>query len=153
MQNEWLTSSLKKYYRDFDTTGFNHLDFIHRFGSPLEVLLYSMLVWPDFVEIEGMVFLKDWVEDEDDVKRIKNVLLKNRGDKSETEKSFNNFELASFFGPKSGDIENKGYLELAKVLKDSWSAKLQRDFPGKIYRVEVIEPKGNQDTGILFYGA
>lgn len=153
MRDEKLTKILKKHFHEFDTTGFNPLDFMHRFGSPIEALLYSKLIWPDFIEIEGMVFLKNWIEDEDDARKIKAALQKNHGDKALTEKSFNSFEISFFFGSKADDANPSEYLELAKALQQSWSTKLSSLFPSLKYLVEIIEPNNEQEVGIIFYRA
>jgi hypothetical protein len=36
----------------------NTLDFISQHGSVLDALMYSRLLWPEFVEIDDMIFLK-----------------------------------------------------------------------------------------------
>jgi hypothetical protein len=46
-----------------DPAGFTALDFVGALGSVGNALLYSRLFWPEFIEVDGMVFIKDYVDD------------------------------------------------------------------------------------------
>ena len=49
----------QKRYKGHDSAGFNYFDFLHAQGSPFNALFYSPLFWPEFIEIDGMVFLQN----------------------------------------------------------------------------------------------
>ncbi len=57
--------------------------------------MYSRLFWPEFVEIEGMIFLKESMEDEADRQRLADTLERYGGDRTQTEQSFNLVEVPS----------------------------------------------------------
>jgi hypothetical protein len=91
---------LREKYKEHDTHGFNFFDLLHLVGSPLDALLYAQLFWPDFIEIDGMVFLKQMIEDEDDKARLSQALKRFNGDKTQVEKSFNLVEIPYLFGKR-----------------------------------------------------
>ena len=70
MRHEELVECLRRLYPERDTTGFGVFDFLHAEGSPLLAIFYSWLFWPEFVEIDGMVFLKETIEDDADRNRV-----------------------------------------------------------------------------------
>ena len=74
MEDDYLLKRLRQLHRDLDTTNFDVLDFVAAFGSPLEALMYPRLFWPEFVEVAGMVFLKESMEDEEDRQRLADAL-------------------------------------------------------------------------------
>lgn len=53
-----LLLAFQRKYKDHDSIGFNYFDFLHAQGSPFNALFYSQLFWPEFVEVDGMVFCK-----------------------------------------------------------------------------------------------
>jgi len=57
MLEQDLIKRLSTLYAEKDTTNFNALDYVYAVGSPLQALMYSKLFWPEFIEIEDMVFL------------------------------------------------------------------------------------------------
>jgi hypothetical protein len=90
MDDKLLIEHLKEVHARADTSNFNLLDFVSAFGNPLDALAYSKLFWPDFIEFEGMIFLKNNVEDDEDRSRIR-AALSNFGTPREVEMSFNQF--------------------------------------------------------------
>src|ERR1700722_17834197 len=91
-----LIDHLKEFHAKADTSNFKVLDFVSAFGSPLEALAYSYLFWPDFVEFEGMIFLKALIEDEEDRSQIRRALAK-FPTRKEVEQSFNQFVIPDSF--------------------------------------------------------
>ena len=109
MDRDRLVERLRGAFPGNENEGLNPLDILHKFGQPLTALLYSELFWPEFREVEGMVFLADSVEDEDDAARAKET-LKRLGDRQQVEKSFNFVEVPLVFGRAAGETtedENK----------------------------------------------
>lgn len=148
MTNFSIIEHLKNYYEGEDTRNFTVLDFVGAFGSPLLALAYSKLFWPDFVEFNEMVFLTDSVDGTalrpDTAERIKSYRATGRS-KEETEKSFNLFEIpSSFFNRGSDDTSDEADEQLAQLLTITWSCKLKRDFPERIFFTETVSPS---DTG------
>src|SRR5262245_41627376 len=103
MLEQDLIKRLSTSYTEEDTTNFNVLDYVYAVGSPLQALMYSKLFWPEFIEIEDMVFLKDRIEDEDDRRAVLKVLEQHEGNQRKTEQAFNLFEIPpDIFGKNMG---------------------------------------------------
>ena len=155
MEDDYLLKRLHQLYPDPDTTNFDVLDFVAAFGSPLEALMYSRLFWPEFVEIEGMVFLRETMEDEDDHERLADAFKRYGDDRTQTEKAFNLVEvpalLFSSYEAYRQTTEEEA-LWLARRLAEMWRACLHQKFPGRNFVVEVLEEDTGLDTvGVIFY--
>ena len=159
MDDDRLMNRLRQIYTDLDTTNFDMLDFVAAFGSPLQALMYSRLFWPEFVELEGMVFLKESMEYEDDRRRLAEALEHYGGDLTRTEQSFNLLEVPSMlftsYEARQQTTEEED-LWLAQRLAQMWHACLSHRYPGREFVVEVLE-EAEEDTGfgdavgVIFY--
>ena len=150
MRDELLIDRLRQFHADADTSNFNVLDFVGAFGNPLDALAYSKLFWPDFVEVEGMIFLADFVEGEEDRSRIRAAMSK-FSTPQDVEKSFNQFMIPEVFFsralPLMKDEEN---LHLAERIVEIWEARLARLFPNKSCVVELQLPDETQEGPTIF---
>lgn len=135
-----------------DSSGFNFFDFLHAHGSPLDALFYSRLFWPEFVEINGMVFLKETIEDDDDRGRLDEALERYDGDKTKTEQSFNLTEIPSLFGKNLAETSDEEDLVLAERLAEMWQHRLQIIYPNRKFTVQLLsaEETGGE-AGVIFY--
>lgn len=135
-----------------DTSGFNFFDLLHSNGSPLDALFYSSLFFPEFVEIDGMVFLKDTIEDEEDKFRLNKALKYYEGDKTKTEQSFNLIEVPCLFGKNMGETTDDEDKILAERLAKMWQSKLCVIFSDRNFTVEVISAENTGgEVGVIFY--
>jgi hypothetical protein len=153
MLEQDLIKRLSSLYTEQDTTNFNVLDYVYAFGSPLQALMYSKLFWPEFIEIEDMVFLKDRMEDEDDRRAVLKVLEQHEGNRSKTEQAFNLFEIPQdMFGKKMGETTEEEDRDLAEILVEMWQCRLRMLFPNRSFKVMLLtaEETGGE-IGILFY--
>jgi hypothetical protein len=157
MKEEKLLKKLSNVYRapDIDTLDFDLRDMVYAFGSPLEALMYSELLWPEFVEIDGMVFLKGTIEDDEDRKRLKEVFEQYTGDIARTEEDFNLVEVPSdLFGRRAAETTEEQDRWLAKRLAEMWDARLKLLYPEREFVVKVLAPEETGgDIGIVFFQA
>ena len=127
MEDHHLVRRLQQLLPDSDTANFDVLDFVAAFGSPLEALMYSRLFWPEFVEIDGMIFLKESIEYEDDRQRLARALEYYGGDRTQTEQSFNLVEVPSMlFTTRKGETAEEEDRWLAQRLAEMWSTQTTR---------------------------
>lgn len=142
----------RSFFKGKDTNRFGPMDFIHRFTSPMLALLFTELFWPEFIEIENMIFLESTFEDESDYKRLMDAVIKYKRDRNKVEKSFNTIEVPSLFGATIGDTTDNEDQILAKVLASMWKARLVEKFPERDFVVEVIaaEETGGE-IAVRFY--
>ncbi len=152
MDRATLLNRLLELFPGEDNTGFNAFDLIYKFGSPLTALLYSELFWPEFIEVEGMVFLASDVEDKSDQKRIISALVRYGGDKQRVEKSFNNVEVPWLFGRQAAESSDLEYRLLTGRIAAMWRARLAERFPDRAFEVTIVEPGDSDDeVGIRFF--
>lgn len=129
---------LAKKYADRDTTNFSLDDFVYAFGSPLDAFMYHALLWPTFVEFEGMVFHPSVIEDDTDRARILHSLEQEHGDRSSVEASFNVFEQG-LFGANINDAPDDLLEALQNMIIDMWRAKLSLQFPQRRFEFHIAE--------------
>lgn len=152
IDREALISRLRGLFSDEDTTSFNPLDLIYRFGSPLTALLNSELFWPQFVVFEEMVFLEGELENDDDQGRIRVTLARYGGNKEWVEKSFNFIEIPSLFGRKAEESTDSEDQLLAERMVAMWRARLADQFPDRTFEVTIVERgESDDEVGFLFY--
>src|SRR5262245_45846946 len=129
MLEQDLIKRLSSLYTEQDTINFNVLDYVYAFGSPLQALMYSKLFWPEFIEIEDMVFLKDRMENGDDRSAVLKVLEQHEGNRRKTERAFNLFEIPpDIFGKKMGETTEEEDRYLAEILVEMWQCRLRMLF-------------------------
>jgi hypothetical protein len=145
MEDTLLVDYLKNFHAAADTRNFNVLDFISAFGDPLHALAYSKLFWPDFIEFEGMVFLKEQVEDDEDRSKIRAAIAK-YPTRKEVEQSFNQFMIPdTFFGAGLGTTNDNENLWLAERMVEMWQSRLAKLFPDRTLIVELELPEHSQE--------
>lgn len=152
MKDEIILEHLRNKYPGENRAKFNFLDFIHAAGSPSDALLYARLFSPQFIEIDEMIFLKDVIEDEADIQRVRNAIEKYAGDKKIVEHSFNFVEIPSLFGGNSGDTSDEEDYWLATQLAEMWALKLKILYPEKTFEVNILLPtETGNELGIEFF--
>ena len=153
MTDEVLLERLRELYANRDTTNFGVMDLLHAVGSPLEALMYARLFWPEFVEMEGMVFLKETVEDEDDRQRFWEAYETHRRDRRRTEESLNLIEVTRLFGARGNESSPAEDRCLADRLATMWRARLATIYPDRSFVVDVVQvdPSDPDEIGIVFY--
>jgi len=145
-----LLDILRRRLPEQDTSGFTLADFVYAAGSPVDALLYSQLFWPELLEIDGAVLLRDGVEDEDDFARVR-ASVRERGP-VETERRFNLRELSDLFGKGLAEIDDEHAEVLLARLAEMWRGRLHERFPERRFTVEVLTAdETGGDIGICFH--
>jgi hypothetical protein len=129
-------------YDGADPVGFTALDFVGALGSVGNALLYSRLFWPEFIDIDGMVFLKDCVDDlggPEGIRKMRSDL----GRGQSLEKSINNFDVNLGFPNHPEENAEGDDLLLANQLAKLWSLRLRQQYPHRSFQVEVNEDNGS----------
>lgn len=129
-------------YDGADPAGFTALDFVGALGSIGNALLYSRLFWPEFIEVDGVVFLKDFVDDLGGPDAIRKMRVDLRGEQS-IEKSVNNFDVNLSFPNHPEENAEGDDLLLANQLANMWSLRLQQLYTHRRFHVEVTEDNGS----------
>lgn len=128
-------------------TEVDEYDYISDRCNPEDVLLSCKLLFPDFVESDGGVFL----EHKYDSNVVRCWMEKFRGDLRATERVINHTHLYDVFGGCTEDVDDRVFEQLAEVMALSWRLILCDRFPGKKFEVEAS--KSDQEYGpvVTFY--
>jgi hypothetical protein len=111
---------------------------------------YLTIFWPSFVEFDGMVF----PEEEVDEKAVSSWLGSTKGNKQTVEASLNHFHILHLQHPGIWRDATEAQIKfIGQTLKETWAAKLARDFPGRQFVVELIEGTSEklEDYQVVFY--
>lgn len=103
-------------------------------------MLYGSLIWPTFVETNGMVFLAEEKRAQpalDDPSRTLADMF--HGDQAEMERQFNYVAVSTLVGARPGVDDDDAEDRLARLLEESWAAKLAREYPNWDFAVEVTQ--------------
>ena len=148
-----LIEALKRKYAGHDTTNFSTYDVLAAFGSPVDAVMYMGLLWPEFIQFEGMVFRQDILEDEEDRRRVREALIRSGGDKSGIEQSFNLVEVpCGIFSRGATESSDEVDRFLVERIVEMWKCRLAVEFPKKDFIVQAILPEDNAgEWGVSFY--
>jgi len=144
-----FAKSYQSQYNGEEPTNFTSLDFVGSLGCISDALLYSKLFLPDLIEIEGMVLLKDFVEDAGGPESVRQLLAEGGGDPTTLEKRVNCLQInLSFPVRRPQDIAGDDHL-LARELATSWTLILQKNYPDRRFMAQVLDEDG--EASVYFY--
>jgi hypothetical protein len=104
----------------------------------------ARLVWPAFVEVQGLVFLADQYSDE----KMSDLLGQGIVGQ-QLEYWMNLFSVDGFFsGVESSTQEDEE--QLARILAGAWKAKLGAEFPARDFVVEIVRDDDVGDLCLVF---
>jgi hypothetical protein len=107
---------------------------VNAVGSYDHAIAYASIFWPDFFLRDDCVFRLDPTSE-----NYATWMSTLHGDRSKVEAVINHLHILDMFA--SGDFEPtpQVVLHVARLLKDMWSCKLQRDFPERQFKVEISD--------------
>lgn len=108
-------------------------------------LLIARLVWPQFVEIHGLVLLADQVGG--DLAFVEKAIADAGPDRAEGR--INTVYLDQLFGGEDSDETFSAIEAIGRILEQTWSIKAKQDFPSKdfVARFDYYSEEG--DPGIV----
>lgn len=133
------------------------MSLLSKHSDSIQPALIIPLLWPEFVEVDGLVFLKDNVTSEDNVEldRIHQASIKPEGISEQMHRSFNTIEIPEMVY----DISNSEPLEsevelLVAVMQEMWGVKLSAEYKDRRHHVVVSTLEDFTDAvAIGFYEA
>ncbi|WP_059359876.1 hypothetical protein [Parachlamydia acanthamoebae] len=142
-------NKLLKILQEQFKNAFNYTedDYLHAFGKASQVLLASIIFFPDFVEIDSRIFLKRNVLDQDVIRKM----LEDGEDITEVEKKFNFIEVDFLFDGGGRDLAEDADIVFAQIIKTAWDAWLKYQYPSRKFIVEIIDVEGTGESlGVQF---
>ena len=123
-------------------------DFLHAFGSPQSALLSAVLFVPEFIEIEGAIFLKGFGLGSRDREEVAKGVRNARETSSEALKayvrSFNWIEIPYAFVDCSGTSDE--YDKLTVLVAEAWLGRLRYLYPTRRFDVRILSPDETGDV-------
>ncbi|WP_395502335.1 hypothetical protein [Ectopseudomonas mendocina] len=99
---------------------------------PEDALIFSKLLFPDFVEVDGCVVLKSKF----DMNNFLIWMAKMDGVTSSVERILNHTHMYDIFGGCEDDVSDLIFEQLGRVIAFSWGQALKKNFPEKIFCVD-----------------
>lgn len=129
-----------------DKSSISIIDYINFNIDPNDLIIIGKLFFPDFVEVDGSVFLKEKYTRENYLMWLKDI-----EDPVEIEKVINHVHIYDLFSNTEYDVEEFIFEEVAKILAFSWRLCLDSFFKEK--KFNVIYSNTDKDYGptITFY--
>ena len=132
---EWKKCNPNTHFGLFDFLG----SILQGENNELEDLLVAtaQMIWPEFVLEDGHVFVKDLFS------LAKYIELNKERHNPEY---WMNLLLTGNYVNAIDDA-----IELSKLIKESWEAKLKQQFPDRVFAFELFNDEEGDDFGLTFY--
>ena len=125
-----------KGWKDQNEESFTIADWVLFHATPELMVGFSSIFWPEFIEVDGCVFLKDGYDQDN----IDAWAESTKGDMVAVQKVVNHQHIYDLFQNDSVEKLNIQQVKyLSDLLVDMWSAKLKRDFPQLDIDVQVCD--------------
>lgn len=123
-------------------------DWLSSFGQLDDALVYGYLFWPQFEQQFGCVFLSSV-----DRALYDQWMITLNKDKSKVERMLNHRHLADVLFNSKPPLTTDKLRLLGELLKEAWTCKLGRDFPGMSFQVILNgdKSKSPRDMTITFF--
>jgi hypothetical protein len=118
-------------------------------GTYSHAVSYASLIWPQFVEIKGMIFRDDVSES-----NVDHWLSNPTRSKKEVEAMLNHLHILDIQHPGIWSTATATQIRyLGETLRASWEAKLALDFPNRRFSVEYFDSETDDlsESQVLFY--
>jgi len=114
-------------------------------GGELAVA-FSALYWPEFVEVEGCVLLRERYEPVN----FREWKEEFGGDLSRVEGIVNHVHLWDLFQPDEASVPERAIESLGRILSCTWQCALRQQFPGREFDVRFVEDDSEYGPTISF---
>jgi hypothetical protein len=108
-------------------------DWVEAFGTFDQAVAYANLFWPEFVTHDGCIFL------DFDETAYREWMSQTGGDRRAVEATMNHRHIRDLFTHPSPEPTRERLVQLGRLLKQMWEAKLRRDFPERQVIVSFVE--------------
>jgi hypothetical protein len=131
-----------------DGRGIDLLSWIGCVGNIEQAIAYGELFWPEFVEFDGCIFFAGFSEES-----FQGFMSQTGGQRRAVETVMNHQHIVDLFSGSGQQLTRPQVVYFGRLLREMWSAKLQRDFPGRQIIVSFPEDdiEGLGDYEITVY--
>jgi hypothetical protein len=97
-------------------------------GDHKHLIGYARILWPDFVEHDGCIFLGNEIDQDN----YRSFLTQRKGDKTAVEAVMNHQHIVDLFSRSHHETPTREVvLYVGRLIKEIWRTKLNHDFPGR----------------------
>ena len=124
--------------------GISVSDWITSIGNYDHFVVYSRLIWPEFIEFQNRIYIADFFKEEQLERNIENC-------KSAYEaQCFQNcIDVADIFNSDQENYDEETVLYLAYTLKATWDAGLKLKYPDREFNVFIDNCLDEENVGDL----
>lgn len=161
-----MNNSVKEYRGLVDETLYKRFEYQN--GSEMyvhatyscrmeDLIAFSTILYPTFVEIDGYIFIKPFLEghDLDDTRWLEELERDCNFDRRKVEMWVNSWSIGEFFigsGNAKAMDDERLIREFCKILEFSWKARAKEIFPNKEFVFETgYELMGELGFAVAFY--
>jgi hypothetical protein len=131
-----------------DGRGIDLDDWIGCVGNYEHAIAYGELFWPDFAEHDGCVFFSGFSEE-----NYRGFMQQTSGNRQAVEAVMNHRHILDLLSNPELKPTQAQVVYLGRLLKEMWTAKLQRDFPCRQFVVSFSEESSEDlmDYEVTFF--
>jgi hypothetical protein len=119
-------------------------DIIHQIGDMASALLYSTIFFPEFIEVDDSILLKDNISDAE--ASFRHGAVESQSPLAVREASYNSIEVAYLFSTRGVSLDESEdsdtpEIKRAHIIADAWADRLKRLYPSRVFKVSVLTPE------------
>lgn len=135
-----------KYNESLVPGNISLIDYIYFTSDPDTTISNIKLFFPDLIEYEDMIFLKENFNNEN----VDNWINSNNYSKEQIEKVINHVHIRSLYQDRySETYDSEVFIYIAKYMIKTFRIQLKEFFPDKDFNLEIIDEY--EDIQITFY--
>ena len=119
------------------------IGWLYHTGSLGNAIAYAELFWPLFIEHDGCILLSRRFDPDN----YREWMTYTRGDRRAVEGVINHTHILDLFMNREPKPTREQVVHLGRVLRETWQAKVDRDFPGRGVEVIFYEAVGEDLLG------
>ena len=126
--------------------GFSFWDFLYnRWDGPEVALAYSTVFWPELVEVDGFVLLKEHY----DAEYFADVIA--TSSRENVEARINTAYLQHLFTDNTEGTDESVWTALGELLRDTWKARAEAVFPDREFATTFAWYTEDSDPGVTLF--
>lgn len=135
----------RERWGDKDRVGFG--SYVSSELHPEDALIFSKLLFPNFVEVDGCVLL----EDRFDLENFSRWMKEMEGATASVERVLNHTHIYDIFGGCKYDVSDSIFEQLGKVIAFSWGVALKKSFPTRSFCVSFSFSEADYGPVVTFW--
>jgi hypothetical protein len=121
-------------------------DLLRDHGDLVSALLCATIFFPEFVEVDGSVLLKDNIDDRDI--RFRRAKSDPNNSIAALEASFNSVEIG-YLCPRPLLKYDTVQEKLVNIMSETWKCRLKQLYPSRVFSISIVPPEESGDVYVM----